>query len=223
MDLLLVSYLVLWVLVAALVVLMLGVIREIGSLRTHVGIEPNALATADGPKIGAVAPPVRGTDLGGKPITIPAGRRVLLLFISAACAPCRELLPELAAFSRSPAGRDVALCIVGSGSRESLTELEGLFVLPAPILFDDDGSLTRTFEVGTTPYGIALDEDWTVRSKGIPNRRPHLEALAAFRITTQGTRPFVPAPADLEQKGGEVNGFSSAELGPEPRENVNAP
>ena len=95
---LIISNIVLWFVVLALLVALLAVIRQLGVL--HERIAPTgALMLAKGLKVGEGAPQVPVHDLEGAPRNIgePSsnGRATLLMFVSPTCPVCKSLLPVL--------------------------------------------------------------------------------------------------------------------------------
>ena len=204
MDLIfLVTYGFLWLLVISMLAALLVVIRELAVIRLRLGPEPGALATNDGPQIGASAPRLAGPLFGGGDVNLGPGRPALLLFISPHCDPCLKLLPELRSFVQEQPGFSPHL--VCQGTEAEVDALTNLFRIDVPIVVDPQGRITKSvFAINTTPFGLALDEDWVVRSKGIPNQYEHLEALVHFQVTPQGERHFVPvAPVSEAQSSGK--------------------
>jgi methylamine dehydrogenase accessory protein MauD len=209
MDLFLVSYLVLWFTVGVLTVVLLALTREVALLRLQLGPEPGALATKDGPKIGADAPPLQGALLAGGKISRAANSRpALVLFISPGCGPCRELLPHVRKFARGR--KDIDLYLVSQSDLANARALAEAYEIVTPVVVDPDLAISRQFRVERTPYGLAMDGDWVLRSKGVTNTVDHLEALADFQITAQGsngsrvnwrTPDGTPLPALAENKG----------------------
>lgn len=185
----LVSYVILWALTLVLVIVVLGLLSEISTLRQRLGPEPGALATNDGPLIGSRAPRLEGTLLSGTRIRREGSEhRTILIFVSPTCDPCLRLLPQISGFVRRKP--EVDLFVVVQGSTETARELVSLYEIPANVLADADRSISAGFAIRATPFGIALDTEWIVRTKGIANDAGHLEALASFHVTPQGSRRF---------------------------------
>lgn len=185
-DLTSASNLALWVLVLILTATTLAMTRELAMIRRIVGPDAGALATLDGPKIGAVAPEVSGRLLDGRVMDVDGrGKRTLLVFISPRCDACRDLVPEITQFLRRKPSAGTFL--VGQGTASEYSRLSALYEIPVPLILDASGSLFRAFKVNATPLGIVLDEDWTVRSKGIVNNADHLTALTRYQVTVRST------------------------------------
>jgi methylamine dehydrogenase accessory protein MauD len=173
---LLVSYVLLWVVVALLAVVVLAAVRQIGLIQHR--IPPvGARMTAVGPQIGSQAPGFNGPDLFGRPTTLgsPRGRKSLLVFVSTRCDTCDDLAPAIKSIARSES--DMIDTILMSDSpeedvrnyarRHSLTHL--------PIVVSQE--VVESYAVQATPYGLLVDESQNVVSKGIVNNIEHLESL----------------------------------------------
>lgn len=194
MDSFLASYILLWLLFLLLTVTILALAREVAILRHRLGPEPGALATTDGPKIGSVAPSLSGVTTAGREISVSCSDGItLLLFVSAHCDPCLKLLPQIPAFLRQ--NPDVSTYIIGEGHSQEFQELSSLFEIDVPLILDDKGHIRSVFDVNTTPFGISLDREWRVRSKGIPNDQEHLEALSRMELTV------TPVGLNLHKRG----------------------
>lgn len=176
------SYVFLWLLVLLMLAACLAIARELALVRARVGPEPGALAITEGPKIGSALPQLRGDLLGGGRFELePRHRPTMLVFISAHCDACRDLLPELVKFVNGGAG--VGVFVVGLGRASDYETLASLYEIPVPLVMDDDGAIAGAFDVRTTPLALVADEEGIVRSKGIVNTRDHLVALTKYEMT----------------------------------------
>lgn len=189
-----VSYVLLWGLVAMLVLTLTAVLRELALIRRRLGPDPGALATQDGPRIGTAAPRLNAVDLDGRNVDVGEGT-ALALFLSVTCDVCHLLLPQLERFQRRPDPPRVFAVVRGplTDVREMVAPYE---LGNCAVIADSDGAISSLFAIQTTPYGLALDGAWTVRSKGIVNNADHLDALASHQVTHQGRRKFVDATAE---------------------------
>src|SRR5215210_5699136 len=97
----LVSYIVLWVLVIVLGLLVVLLYRQLGIL--YLGSAEGV--SRDGLAVGTQAPDFELSDQTGRRYRLGdfRGRRVLLLFGSPSCEPCRRLMPQLQEFAREHA------------------------------------------------------------------------------------------------------------------------
>jgi methylamine dehydrogenase accessory protein MauD len=189
----LISYILLWLLLLFMAAVLLVVVRELALVRMRIGPEPGALATNEGPKIGATLPTFEAMTLAGAPLHLGAGSSgsTLLVFASPHCRPCRELLPALQALMRRGVPLDVAVIV--QGDRSEVESLMSLYQLDAPIILDADQRISKLFGIETVPLAILADRDWTVVTKGIVNNQEHLESLLRKEVTPQGDRQFLPA------------------------------
>jgi methylamine dehydrogenase accessory protein MauD len=178
MSALVISNVVLWFVVLALLVALLAVIRQLGVL--HERIAPTgALMLAKGLKVGEAAPQVTVEDLDGQARTIgapvPSGRAVLLMFVSPTCPVCKSLLPVLR--SSLVSERDWLEIVLASdgdaASQREYVQSQKLgsfpYVLSAP--------LGMTYQVSRLPFAVLIDAQGILRARGIVNSREHLESL----------------------------------------------
>jgi methylamine dehydrogenase accessory protein MauD len=191
-SLFIVSYVLLWLLLFFMAAVLLVVVRELALLRVRVGPEPGALATNEGPKIGATLPQFDAVTLAGVPLVVgPTSRSTLLVFASPHCQPCRELLPALQRLMRRDIPAEVALIV--QGDRSEVESLMSLYQIDAPVIADPDRRISNLFGIDSVPLAILADRDWTVITKGIVNNEEHLESLLRKEVTPQGDRQFRPA------------------------------
>jgi len=171
---------------------LLVVVRELALLRLRAGPEPGALATNEGPKIGAALPSFEAMTLAGAPVHLGPGSlgSTLIVFASSHCRPCRELLPALQALMRRGTSVDVAVIV--QGDRSEVESLMSLYQLDAPVIPDADQRISKLFGIATVPLAILADRDWIVVTKGIVNNQEHLESLLRKEVTPQGDRQFRP-------------------------------
>ncbi|MGI8477288.1 MAG: redoxin domain-containing protein [Thermomicrobiales bacterium] len=128
--------------------------------------------------IGASAPDVELALLSGGRLGFAAGgsRRTLALFSDPACAPCRELAPELdARFRRSPGSLQlVMLCRGGDASVRAFVERHGL---SHPVAIQADGGLARAFGMMASPSAILLDGEGRVLEEPAVGKREILSLV----------------------------------------------
>ncbi|MFK7954914.1 MAG: methylamine dehydrogenase accessory protein MauD [Lysobacterales bacterium] len=191
---LIVSLTVLWIVVIALVLVVIALARQIGVL--HERIAPaGALATGNGPKVGEASPSLTVQDITGAthqigPQGIPiqgatniAGEKSrLIFFLSPTCPVCKTLLPALRSSARAERSwLEVMLASDGDPDKQqAFVEREKLSEFPYVLSTE----LGMTFQVEKLPYAVLIDEQGTVRAKGLVNSREHLESL--FEAKKQG-------------------------------------
>jgi methylamine dehydrogenase accessory protein MauD len=192
-----VSYVLLWLLLLFIAAVLLVVVREVALLRVRIGPEPGALATDEGPKIGALLPQFEATALSGVPVRMgPRPGSTVLVFASPHCRPCRDLLPALQRVVRR--ATRIQFVLIVHGDQSEVESLMRLYELDAPVIADADHRISKLFGVETVPVAILADGDWTVVTKGIVNNEEHLEALLRKQVTPQGDRDFTSVPDLIE-------------------------
>jgi len=167
---LIVSSVLLWVVVLLNVLLTLALVRRVNASG---GL--NAAGVSEtGPTIGEQAPAFSAQTLEGEPATLEShtgrGRATALLFISAGCQPCHELLATLGELL--PGARQTAtdLILVSSEGRERVEALLAEFHLDMPVLLAprDSNPFFDDYKITGTPSYCVIDEDGTVQSAGHP-------------------------------------------------------
>jgi methylamine dehydrogenase accessory protein MauD len=175
-EALVVSNVVLWVVLLALVVAVFALARQVGIL--HERVAPmGALMMDSGPKVGTPSPVFTLTDLGGRPVNIgaPALTATLLFFLSPSCPVCKKLLPILKSTAASER-RWLSLVLASDGDEpEQRRFVRRAALEPFPYVLSTD--LGLAFHVGKLPYAVLLDERGIVRAKGLVNSREQLESL----------------------------------------------
>lgn len=165
-----------WVLILGLAAALLAVARQVGVL--HMRVAPAGALTSDrGPSVGDAAPHLHlpamdGTmvEIGG---TLNGAAMRLLMFVSAQCPLCKNLIPAAKSFARA---ERVELIFIGDDDpavqRRLIKEqaLEDHAFVNGP----DAG---RAFHVDKLPHAVLMDAAGTVLSKGLVNSREHLESL----------------------------------------------
>lgn len=175
-EALVVSNVVLWFAVVALLVVVFALARQIGVLYERVS-PMGALMMDTGPAIGASAPVLALTDLAGRPVNLgaPTPRSTLVFFLSPTCPVCKKLLPALkSAANRERRWLSVVLASDGEADEhQRFVQRAGLEAFPYVL----SRELGVTFHVSKLPYALVLDERGVVRAKGLVNSREQLESL----------------------------------------------
>lgn len=175
-QLLLVSYVAVWLLVLLLCLAVLVLARQIGLIQRRVGPLP-ARTEASGPSLGDRVEPLEAAGLDGRPVMV-GGRReraTLLVFLSARCGACKDLAPAMRSLWKSErAWLDLLAVLLGgdeAANREFVSQ-RALEKIPAV-----NGDLGERLGVRHPPYAVLIDRDGTVRAKGVVNHLEHLESL----------------------------------------------
>ncbi|ORL34022.1 methylamine utilization protein [Prescottella equi] len=174
---LLIAVVVLAVAVAVLFLMVLALAREIGRVQVRLG--PLGARMMDtGPKVEQVAPSFRGlTDHLGRTAGVGGHRDKpqLLLFTAPTCSTCKSLLPGLRAMAK--AERDLEIVIVSDGTPEEHAQFLAGSGIGSELSYVDGRDVGIAYQVGTTPYGVILDEHGKIRSKGLCNHMAQVESL----------------------------------------------
>lgn len=176
-EALVVSNIILWVVVLALLVAVLALTRQVGILYERVA-PMGALMLDQGPKVGDMSPAFTLDSLGGGSTAVGLagrGKSQLLFFLSPTCPVCKKLLPVLKSISNSE-GKWLDLVFASDGDRPEHAEFyrkAGLGGFPYVLSAD----LGMAFKVGRLPYAVLIGEDGRVRAKGLVNSREQLESL----------------------------------------------
>lgn len=119
-----------------------------------------------GVKIGASAPPIHGTDIGGASVT-PArlkGKTVVVYFWTDSC--CGDSLKQLEPFYSRNKGRGLELVAVNEvDSKEAITSYASRHKLTFTMLPDEGAMLFKEYNVVGFPTVLILDREGVVREK----------------------------------------------------------
>jgi methylamine dehydrogenase accessory protein MauD len=169
----LVSYVILWLLVALLTLVVVALARQVGTLHLRLGPRGALEVDDEGPPLGEAPEAVTAVDLDGREASVGGpGEPQLLLFVSPGCPVCREVLPSVPAAAR--AGRLTPYVIADSGPEETARSYRHDRV-GAPVLATPE--LARDYRIPGTPYAVVLDVMGVVRAKGTVNTLEQLEGL----------------------------------------------
>ena len=175
---LVISNIVLWVVVLALLVVVLALTRQLGVL--HERITPvGALMLNKGLTVGEQAPTVEVQDLAGANLSVGSprsdGKSTLLLFVSPTCPVCKSLLPIVKSSGKDERGwLDIILASDGNPEEHrEYVRANGLDNVPYVV----SAPLGMMYQVSRLPFAALLDEAGVLRARGLVNSREHLESL----------------------------------------------
>lgn len=177
MDLMSIAVAVLFLVVAALIVAIWAISRQVGILFERVS-PLGALVTEAGPVVGDVAPGFTLPSLtSGEPVTIggEAEKSTLLFFLSPNCPVCKKLLPILRSLSTAE-GSAMRLVLASDGDpaeHRAFAMQHNLQAFPYVL----STHMGMTFRVSRLPFGVLIGADGIVKSKGLVNNREQLESL----------------------------------------------
>ncbi|MGH9844079.1 MAG: redoxin domain-containing protein [Blastocatellia bacterium] len=173
----LVSYFILWITVLFLVVAILVIARQIGLIHRRLNPASARIENA-GPEIGTELIDFTAQDMAGRDIALASqeGKRYLLVFISAKCSACQQLMPAVKSIRKSER-RHLEVLVVSLSEDEnanrSFIERNDL----GEITYIASRALGQKYNILAPPYAILVDEHRIVRSKGVVNHMEHLESL----------------------------------------------
>lgn len=171
--------------IVGLAVVVYAMARQIGIL--HERITPvGALMTHHGPNLGDYAQSFDAQTLDGAMTRIAGprsdGRQSLLLFVSPTCPVCKRLMPAALALAQHEAAR-LELTLVSDGPLDDhLSFRDALGLQRTPYVVSADIGIK--YGIGRLPFGVLLDAQGKVLSKGLTNTREHIESL--LNVATSG-------------------------------------
>lgn len=170
------SYVILWCVVIALVILCVALARQIGIL--HLRIAPTGALEVDdeGPPLGEAPSPIDATDSHGAGVTIGGpGDPQFVLFVSAGCRICHEVIPGLKPAAQSSGLRPILIT-------DDLDSRDGLRSHGPQVVASTEAA--SYYNVPGTPYAVITDGAGVVRAKGTVNNIEQMEGL----VDTAGRR-----------------------------------
>lgn len=176
-EALIISNILLWAVVLALLVTVLALSRQIGILYERIA-PMGALMLDQGPKVGDASPRFNLESLSGTSVAVGLSaqkKSQLLFFLSPTCPVCKKLLPILKSISVSERSW-LELVFASDGDRPEQVEFYrrvGLTDFPYVLSTE----LGIAFQVGRLPYAILIGEDGRIRGKGLVNSREQIESL----------------------------------------------
>ncbi|HEX7385319.1 MAG TPA: methylamine dehydrogenase accessory protein MauD [Burkholderiaceae bacterium] len=179
-EALIVSNVLLWIAVLALLVVVIALSRQIGILYERVA-PMGALMLDAGPKVGEAAPAFELESLAGGTVAIGGtrARSTLVFFLSPTCPVCKKLLPILRSV-RTAESRWLDIVLASDGERpahDAFRQRAGIADFPYVL----SAELGLRYHVSKLPYALLVDEAGRVRAKGLVNSREQLDSLFAAR------------------------------------------
>jgi len=199
-EALIVSNMLLWLAVLALLVVVIALSRQIGILYERIA-PMGALMMDSGPKVGEAAPVFQLPSLGGGTVTLggTGSGNTLVFFLSPTCPVCKKLLPILKSLKRAEGNR-LNLVLASDGEQPEheafrrRAELEAYpYVLSA--------ELGMRYHVSKLPYAVLIDASGRVRAKGLVNSREQLDSLfAAQELGVASVQDYLAAPQFAKER-----------------------
>lgn len=177
-EVLVVSQVLLWLAMAAVILVMAAMLRQLGVLFERVA-PAGALAMNSRLSAGDTAPEFLATALDGGSVKVGGAaqdaRSTLLFFLSGDCPICKELVPTLKSFERREK-KDLRVLYIGSAQETRhlhIAEERGLSTA-SYVVSDEIG---MAYAVSKLPYAVLIGPDGRIASYGLVNNREHLESL----------------------------------------------
>jgi methylamine dehydrogenase accessory protein MauD len=171
-----IAIVVLWVAVLALVVVVLGVLRQVTPILERAAAYQGALSPAsEGPQVGEQVPHFSARDTDGEFVGNEElrGRPVLLLFLSAGCAPCEQLATGMRRADLDALAKQLIIV--------TTRDVPRILGIPAGlrVVIESANEITDPLSVMGLPFAVAVDADGIVRAAEVPETVGHLEKLSA--------------------------------------------
>ncbi|WP_374488086.1 methylamine dehydrogenase accessory protein MauD [Zoogloea sp.] len=194
-EALIISNVVQWVVLLALVLGLLALARQIGILFERIA-PMGALMLDTGPKPGEHAPRFNLPTLTGPEVQLGGAqaRSTLLFFVSPTCPVCKKLLPIIKSASQTEAAwMRVVLASDGEEpEHRAFIQKAGLGAFPYVI----SQELGMSYRIAKLPYAVLIDEHGVVRSKGLVNSREQLESLfTAKELSAPSVQDYIEQKA----------------------------
>lgn len=184
---LVIAQIVLWLVVLAMLAVVLGLMRQVGTLLERVspaGISP---ADAAALKTGDLVEPKSLTALTGEPVTVGGAlgaRAQFIVFVSPLCDVCKTIMPSVEALASRSAEKVVTTLAVSTqegGSLSAYKNVSGAAVV-------DAADLAVTFGAVELPHVVLIREDGRLATSA-PAR-----SLADFEDLVQPLKAAAPHP-----------------------------
>lgn len=182
---LLISNVLLWLSVIALLFVVFALTRQVGVLYERIA-PAGALMVSQSLSVSDKAPELvvmdtnTGADIafGGADDT---KRSQLLFFLSPECPVCKTLIPVLKSVRRAE-GRWLDIVLATDFDKSALAQFVDAHELNDFALANSQ-TLGKTYGVAKLPYGVLIDESGVIKSMGLVNSREHFESLFLAKET----------------------------------------
>ncbi|MGJ7035964.1 TlpA family protein disulfide reductase [Anoxybacillus eryuanensis] len=125
-----------------------------------------------GINVGKMAPDFELMTLKGEKVQLSQfrGKKVILNFWASWCPPCRAEMPEMQRFYEQH-GQHVAIVAVNLTNKEKNRQAVETFInergVSFDIMFDEQGTVSKTYEVITIPTSYIIDEHGVILHKHV--------------------------------------------------------
>jgi peroxiredoxin len=146
-----------------------GLMNQVDNSKYEVIKDTDRLPT--GVKIGNKAPNFQVTDMTGNETSLAdyQGKKVLLNFWATWCPPCKDEMPHMEELYRENKDEGyVILALNMTNTEDSLDDVKTFVVdqkLTYPILLDEKGEVSSTYEILAYPTSYFIDTKGVIRNK----------------------------------------------------------
>jgi methylamine dehydrogenase accessory protein MauD len=180
---LLVTYILLWILLAALTVAVFALYHHFGEMY----LSSREGRARDGPELHRAIKPATVRDLAGEEVRVPRPAVATMLFYATTnCPLCTDLLPALTEVAARE--RDIETVVVCGNEPPAVAAWADGLSSAAVVVPDGNRALATRYRINATPFLVLIDRDGVVRGKGIVNGRDGLEQ-AVQRLEAAHTDP----------------------------------
>ncbi|WP_050182236.1 redoxin domain-containing protein [Domibacillus robiginosus] len=133
------------------------------SVNTGAVVKDDVTGIAKGEK----APDFTVKTMEGKEVKLSdyEGKKVFLNFWATWCPPCKAEMPHMQSFYDGEPENVEILAVNIEESSTTVSEFAEEYGLTFPILMDEDGTITETYQVYTIPTTYVLNEEGIVHQK----------------------------------------------------------
>jgi hypothetical protein len=172
-----------WVAIVALIIVVLGVLRQVAPHLNRAGATPAITIQSTAAAVGTRLPAFASDADGGvtEPAALLGGRPAVMLFLSAGCAPCLSLAAEIARSSRADELGRSLIAVTAPGSESAIRLPAGVRVLAVP-----DTECTRVLGIPGRPFAMAVNADGVITAKQLVNTLAQLTDMAASAWSMDG-------------------------------------
>jgi len=188
------SYIALWAVVLVQGAVIFLLLRQLGLM--YMGTAQGV--ARDGLPVGQRAPEFTVTDLSGRAVSLAdfRGLPLLLIFGSAHCAPCRNLIPDLNVFAHERQ-EELRVLFMSRGEAEETRRFADETGLRVPLAVHPDDALPEAYKARVSPFAFLIDREGVIQAKGLANNRDHLELL--LRMAKDGSSEVGRNGATVEE------------------------
>jgi AhpC/TSA family len=184
----------LWLIVAVLALLVLGLLRRIAPILERTEAAVHSPTSAPGLPPGNSLPAFDLTTADGKTMAAASllGQPFVLFLVRSGCAPCRKLAEDV---READFELPVELLVVaddGDGEADI-----GEWPSPATLVYQRDHEVSRALATFATPHAFAVDAYGTIVATGFPDTLDRLQVLARKALEGGDARQAVSRHAVL--------------------------